>query len=135
MIAGLIAAASLVALVPLYMSYCRALLVSARKVELSDRVSVLADVGGGVSGDDFDRIVQLVRLCPVYDDDHSSVRAVTLYYRLVQALGRIATGVSPAVVLWTDRECGHCSHFAAVVLDRCISSSRSLFTEQASDRL
>jgi hypothetical protein len=134
MISGLIAAASLVALFPLFVSYCGTVLASARKRELSDRVSALADMGGrSASADDFGRILQLVRLCPEYDADRTGVRAIAIYYRMIHALDGVFGGLSPGLAAWTERERGDCSHFAAVVLDRCISSSRSLFTQQASD--
>lgn len=134
MISALIAGASLVALGPLFVSYCGTLLASARKLDLSDRVSALSDMSGRrISADDFDRILQLVRLCPEYDADRAGVRSIAIYYRVIYALGRIFGSTSPALAAWTERERADCSHFAAVVLDRCISSSRSLFTQQASD--
>jgi hypothetical protein len=134
MISALIAGASLVALAPLFVSYCRTLLALARKLELSDRVSALSDMSGrGVSADDFDRILQLVRLCPEYGADRAGVRNIAIYYRVIHALGRVFGAMNPALAAWAERERTNCSHFAAVVLDRCISSSRSLFTQQASD--
>jgi hypothetical protein len=136
MIAALIAGASTVAILPLFVSYCGTVLASERRVDLSDRVSALADVEDRkVSADDFDRILQLVRLCPEYDADRAAVRAVTIYFRGVHALERVFGRLSPDLTAWTMRERANCSYFAAVVLDRCISSSRRLFTQQASDHL
>jgi hypothetical protein len=136
MIAALIAAASLIALFPLFVSYCGTVLAAARGVELSDRAAALAQTDGrGVSADDFNRILQLVRLCPEYDADRSCVRAIAIYYRLIHALSRFLGEFNPSLAGWVERERAHCSHFAAVVLDRSICSSRSLFTEQAGDRL
>lgn len=136
MIAILIAAASLVALFPLFVSYCGTVLSSARKVDLSDRVSALAEMSGrSVSADDFDRILQLVRLCPDHNAERASVRSIVIYRRLIHGLGRRFGGLSPRLADWTERERANCSHFAAVVLDRCISSSRNLLTEQTSDNL
>jgi hypothetical protein len=134
MIAALIAGASTVGLPPLFVSYCGTVLDSARGVELSDRVSALADVEDRkVAADDFDRILQLVRLCPEYDTDRPAARAITIYYRALQALERIFGSLSPDLAAWTARERADCSHFAAVVLDRCVSSSRMLLMQQASD--
>jgi hypothetical protein len=134
MIAALIAGASTVALFPLFVSYCGTVLASARRVDLSDRVSALADVEGrNVAANDFDRILQFVRLCPEYDADRAAVRAITLYYRALQALEHVFGATSPDLAAWTARERANCSHFAAVVLDRSISSSRRLITQQASD--
>src|SRR5277367_918657 len=134
MMASLIAAVSLAALVQVFVSYCRSVLASARKVELSTRVVALAGMEGeSLAADDFDRVLQLVRLCPEHDMDRTGVRAIGTYYRLLQVLRRMIGAFNPGVAVWTERESRSCSHFAAVVLDRSISSSRSLFTQQASD--
>ena len=47
-----------------------------------------------------------------------------------QRLQRLIPGFGP----WTERERQSCSHFAAVALDRRISYSRDLFTQQVADR-
>jgi len=134
--AALIAAVSLAALVQVFVSYCRTVLASAGKVELSARVVALAGMEGeSLAAGDFDRVLQLVHLCPEYDADRTGVRAIGTYYRMLQVLDRLAGAFNPGVATWTEREGRSCSHFAAVVLDRCISSSRSLLTQQASDHL
>lgn len=136
MMAILIGAVSLAALAQLFMSYCRSVLASARKVELSDRVRELADMSGkSLAADDFDRFVQLVHLCPEHDADRAGIRAVGAYYRLLHALGDKFGAHISGLAAWVDRERESCSHFAAVVLERSILSSRSLVTQQAGDRL
>src|SRR5271154_3188941 len=136
MMAALIAAVSLAALVQVFVSYCRSVLASARKVELSARVAALAGMeSDGLAADDFERVLQLVRLCPEHDGDRTGVRAIGAYYGLLQVLRRVIGAFNPGVAQWTEYEGRSCSHFAAVVLDRSISSSRSLFTQQAGDRL
>jgi hypothetical protein len=136
MMATLIAVVSLAAFVQVFVSYCRSVLASARKVELSGRVAALAGVEGeSLAADDFDRVLQLVRLCPEHDADRTGVRAIRIYYRLLQILSRSVGAFNPGMAIWTERESEGCSHFAAVVLDRCISSSRRLFTQKASDHL
>ncbi len=135
MIATLIAGASVVALFPLFVSYCQAVLASTRKIEVSERVAVLADARGRkLSADDFERILQLVRLCPEQDQARASVRAVTIYYRLIENTNRAFGEMSPGLRAWSERERRSCAHFAAIVLDRCICSSRSLIADQAGDR-
>jgi hypothetical protein len=136
MMATLIAVVSLAALVQVFVSYCRSVLASARKVELSARVTALAGMEGeSLAADDFDRVLQFVRLCPEHDADRTGIRAIGIYYRLLRILGRVIGTFNPRVAIWTEHERQGCSHFAAVVLDRCVSSSRSLFTQQASDNL
>jgi len=133
MIAAVIAAVSLVAFLPLYVSYCQAVLASAGKIDISDRVLALAEMNGErVCGGDFERIVQLVRLCPEYHADRAGIQAIVAYHRLLQVLGRTLGGVSPGLAAWAERQQACCSHFAAVALDRSISSSRTLFAQQAS---
>jgi hypothetical protein len=135
MIATLIAVVSLAALVQVFVSYCRSVLAAAGKVELSSRVVALTGMEGSPIAGDFDRVLQLVRLCPTHDADRTGVRAILTYYRLVQYLGRVIGPMYPDVIVWAEHEALSCSHFASVVLDRCISSSRSLFAEQAGDHL
>ncbi len=136
MMATLIAAVSLAALVQIFVSYCRSVLASARKVELSPRVVVLAGMQGeSLAADDFSRVLQLVRLCPEQHADQAGIRAVGSYFRLLQMLRRVVGRFNPDATVWIDEESKRCSHFAAVVLDRCISSSRSLFSQRVSDHL
>jgi hypothetical protein len=136
MITLLICLASLAALAQVFVSYCRSVLTSAKKVELSERVlEVALVISGSPSAEDFDRFFQLTRLCPEYDGDRSGIHAVAVYYDLLCLLGRVSSILTPKVTAWTLQERESCSHFAAVVLDRCISSSRNLFLEQASDGL
>jgi hypothetical protein len=136
MIAALIAAASLVALLPLCVSYCGTVLSSARKVEISERVTALIGARDKeLSAEDFERILQLIRLCPEVDADRGGVRAVATYDRLLHVSEKMLGPRWPSLAAWTQRERRDCSHFAAVVLDRSISASRSRFTQEASDPL
>jgi hypothetical protein len=135
-IAGFIAAVSLGALLPLFVSYCGTVLSSARKERISDRVAALTGSSDTeLDGDDFDRVLELVRLCPEVDADRAGVRAVTTYYRGLQLSVRVFGPHSPSLAAWINRERAKCCHFAAVVLGRCISSSRRLLSQQAGDQL
>jgi len=134
MIAALIAAISLLALAPLFVSYCGTVLSSARRVEPSDRARSLADVADrDISEGDFERILQLVRLCPEPEADRSTVRAIAIYFRTLGAVARAFRNASPQLADWAVRERANCSHFVAVVLDGCISSNHSLLTEQTDE--
>jgi hypothetical protein len=130
MMAALTGAISLAAFAQIFVSYSRSVLASARNVELSDRVRELADLGGKKpAADDFNRVVQLVRLCPEHDADRTGVRAIGAYYRLLDVLDARCGALSSSLAAWTKRERESCSHFAAVVLERSISYNRSLFTQ------
>src|ERR1700683_117327 len=136
MIATLIAVVSLAALAQVFASYCRSVLASAGKVELSSRVMALTGVEGSIPvAGDFDRVLQLVRLCPTHDADRAGVHAIVTYYRLVQYLGRVLGPMYPDVIAWTGQEAMTCSHFASAVPEQFIPPSRSLFAEQAGDHL
>jgi len=136
MITLFICLASLAALAQVFVSYCRSVAATARKTPLPQRVLEVAAVVSERPGpEDFDSFFQLVRLCPESGGDRGGFRAVAFYYDLLGLLGRLSVGLAPQVTAWTLQERESCSHFAAVVLDRCISSSRNLFLEQASDGL
>jgi hypothetical protein len=133
-IAVCIAGASVVTLLPLYVSSCRTTLASAVRVPLSDRVTGLLGVDESeLAADDFHRILQLVRMCPEHEADREGIRAVTVYYRTVALCKTLFGGIAPGFFDWSDVERQRCAHFAAVVLDRSISSSRRLLTQQASE--
>jgi hypothetical protein len=129
LIAACIAGASLIALLPLYVSSCRTILAAAERVSLSDRVTALT------GADDFERVLQLVRLCPELGTDREGIRAVRVYYQALRIVASLLGNLFPRLNSWSEFERRQCAHFAAVVLDRSISSSRKLFTLQASDQL
>jgi hypothetical protein len=136
MIAAFICVMSIAAFLELLVSYCRSILASSRKVELSARVREVAGIASQpVAADDFARLLQLVRLCPERGDDRTEIRAVGTYYGLLRVLGRAARPIVPGVTAWTELERQSCSYFAAVALDRRITYSRDLFTQQVADRL
>ncbi|MGA7916134.1 MAG: hypothetical protein WCA00_12920 [Candidatus Acidiferrales bacterium] len=136
MIAALICVISIAAFLQFFVSYCRSILASSRKFELSERVREVTGIADhDVAADDFNRLLQLVRLCPERGDDRSEIRAVGTYYSLLAVVNRASRSMVPALAAWTEQERQNCSYFAAVALDRRISYSRDLFTQQISDRL
>ena len=136
MIAGLIFVISFVALLQFFVLHCRSILAYSRRVELSDRIrEVTGLTGQSVSAGDFERLLQLVRLCPERGNDRKEIRVVGAYYALLDFLERVSRSFSPSLAAWTENERQGCSYFAAVALDRRISYSRDLFTQQVADRL
>jgi hypothetical protein len=135
-IAALIFVFSIAAFLQFFIWHCRSILASSRRVELSDRVREVTGVQDGSFGaEDFSRLVQLVRLCPERGDDQGEIRAVGTYYSLLDFFGRMARPAIPSMAAWAEQERVNCSYFAAVALDRRISYSRDLFTQQVADRL
>jgi hypothetical protein len=135
MIAAFICVISVVAFLQFFVSYSRSVVASSRKVQLSDRVREVAGIDAReVAADDFARLLQLVRLCPERGDDQTEIRAVGTYYGLLHILGDACRSLVPSVAAWTVQERQSCSYFAAVALDRRISYSRDLLTQQGGDR-
>ena len=121
MTAALILVASFVTLSQFFVSYCRSLVAAYLKVELSPEVRRMAELDSrDALGDEFPRLVQLVRLCPERGDDGLELHAVHAYYSLLSLL-RKALFVAPAVAMRVDRERAACAHFAAVALDRRVA--------------
>jgi len=136
MIASLIFVISFAALLQFFILHCRSILAYSRRVELSDRVREVTGIANqNVSAGDFDRLVQLVRLCPERGEDRKEIRVVGAYYSLLALLDRLTRSLIPSLAAWTELERQSCSHFAAVALDRRISYSRDLLTQQVADRL
>lgn len=135
-VAAIICVFSIAAFLQFFVWHCRSILASSLRVELSERVREVAGVEDRDFGaDDFHRLLQLVRLCPERGDDRGEIRAVGTYYGLLNVVTRLARETLPPVANWAEQERESCSHFAAVALDRRISYSRDLFTQQIADRL
>ncbi len=131
MILTLIYIALAIALAEFFIHYCRAILVSSRKIQLPESVCEVAGVDrAGVAPGDLERFLELVRVCPEETADGRSICAVCAYYGLVRALGRASRGLVPRVESWAEKEQRNCSHFAAVALDRRISRTRKLFAQR-----
>jgi len=134
MITALIGVASAAAVIQ-FVYYCRSALASVNGVELSAHALGVAGLKGGrLAPGDFQRFLELVRLCPEQRAERAGIRAVAVYYKLLCTVDRASHLLIPAFSAWAKREQQSCSHFAAVVLDRRISSSRELLLQHAADR-
>jgi len=130
-IATLIFVISFALLLQFFVSYCRSVIASSRKAELSERVCEVAGIRDQrVRGEEFARLTQLLHLCPGRGDDVGELRAVSVYYALLAATKKVVHPVSAAVARWAEDERESCSYFAAVALDRRISYSRELLAQQ-----
>lgn len=134
MIAALIAITSLAAAIQ-FLYYCRSALASTRKAEPSSHVlRVVGLENRRPNSGDFQRFLELARLCPEQGRDAAQMRAVATYYSLLRLLAQLSQESMPALSAWARGEQRVCSHFAAVVLDRRISSSRDLLMRHGIDR-
>ena len=134
MIAALIGITSLATAIQ-FVYYCRSALASTRNAEPSGHVLRAAGLQSGkTKSADFDRFLELVRLCPESGKDAAQIRGIAIYYRFVRLLAQLLEQPLPAVSSWATKEQCACAHFAAVVLDRRIASSRNLFLARGPGR-
>lgn len=131
MMAALILICSLAALLQFFASYCRSLIAASSREPLSIQArDVTGVVGMTAPGEEFPRFVQLLQLCPERPEDRGPVRAVRVYYRLLNLLRAAGSSLAPQVASWAESERARCAYFAAVILDRRIAFSRSMLAQQ-----
>ena len=130
MMAALILACSIVFLLQFFVSYCRSLIAASARHELSAEVLDVTGLSKATSGEDFARVLQLLLLCPDRPEDRSEVRAINVYFRLLNFIRGTLARATPSIQAWTERERGKCTYFAAVTLDRRIAFSRDLLAQQ-----
>jgi hypothetical protein len=119
MIPALLLLLSIAALVQFSFAFCRSLLLTYSKVELSDRVREVTGLSGEtVEVGEFSRLMNLVFLAPDPGDDAMEIRSVTLYHALVVVARWFVSRVWEAGCNWCENELRRCAHFAAVTLDR-----------------
>lgn len=136
MIAAVIFALSFFALLQFFVFYCRSVIAASRNEMLSPQARDVTGISGAnVRGDEFQRILELLQLCPELRADRNEIRAVHLYYSLLSFLRGTLAQLLPDLSAWTERERGGCAYFVAVALDRRIAFSRNLMAQQMSDNL
>lgn len=133
MIAAAILVISVVGLAQFFVAYCRSLIAAYKQVDLSEDAREVTGIEDHlVHGDDFRRLLQLVRLCPEAGDDAFEIGAVRLYFRLLTRLRSLGAVLSPRLTHWAEQERAGCAYFAAVALDRRIAHNRDLLAQQRS---
>ena len=136
MMAALILAVSIAALLQFFVSYCRSIIAACSRRDLSEQVREVTGIESRVvRGDEFHRLLQLVRLCPEPGDDRGSLRAVRIYYGLLSGLDALVRHLVPGLAAWAESERQGCAYFAAVALEHRIAYSRELMAQQMTNRL
>ena len=136
MIAALIFVVSVAFLVQFFVAYCRSLVAASYQVELSEQAhEVTGIVDRLVKGEDFKRVLQLIRLCPEPGDDRLKLRAVRAYFALLNLLRASFRSLAPRIAAWAAQELANCTYFAAVALDRRIAYNRELVSRHLANRL
>ncbi len=130
MMAAIIFAISLVTLFMFFVSYCRSMMASAARQELSEEVRDVTGIRERASAQDYTRVVQILELCPEPPEDRTGLRAVSFYYSCLNIGRETISRIVPALKSWTEQEQAGCAYFAAVALDRRISFNREMLAQQ-----
>ncbi len=130
MMAAIIFVCSAVLFLQFFVFYCRSLIAVSSKQVLSPEVQDVTGISRSASGEDFARVMQLLQLCPERPEDRKSIRAIGVYFSLLNFLRSTIARMVPSMRVWTESERGHCAYFAAVALERRISFSRDMLAQQ-----
>jgi hypothetical protein len=133
MIAGLIFILSFLTLLQFYVSYSRSLIAESQEHRLSEQTREICGLSARtLTGDQFERLQQLIALCPESGEDGFKVRAVALYFEMLGVVQIASRWVLPSVAPWIEAERGGCAYAAAVALDRRIAYNRMIISQQLS---
>ncbi len=135
MIAALIFVIAIAGFLQFFVSYCRSLIAAYERVDLSEQAREVTGISNRhVKGQDFARLLQLVRMCPEPGDDSREIGAVRTYFELLSVARAVFRRIAPSLEQRMERERESCAYFAAVALDRRIAHSRGLMAEQLSNQ-
>jgi hypothetical protein len=109
---------STVAMLQLGLSYCRAILAGFAEHGISSRTREMGALAeGAMRGEDFGRLMSLIRVCPHSGNDGFQLLLVRTYFTSLGAIGMFGRS-SHNLVDWAATERRNCTHAAAVMLDR-----------------
>lgn len=133
MIAALIFTVSFLTLLQFFVSYSHSLVAASLEQELSEQAREICGFSAKTArGDQFDRLLRLIALCPECRENHFEVQAVVLYFRMLSLASLLLRRALPSVARWVDAERGGCAYAAAVALDRRIAHNRMMLIQQSS---
>lgn len=130
MMAALVFVVSVVIFLQFFVFYCRSLIAVSSKQPLSPEVQDVTGIQRAASGEDFNRVMQLLHLCPERPEDRKGIQAIGAYFRMLSFLRSTIAPLVPSMKAWTESERGHCTYFAAIALERRISFSRDMLAQQ-----
>jgi len=124
MIPALIFTFSLCALGQFALAYCQSLLLAYAKVEISEKTLQLIGANREVfEASDFNRLMVLARKEHNPADDVTEIRTIKLYQGFLQVVRFLVSPLGSGATGWFDGDLLRCTHFAAVTLDRRLSSA------------
>jgi hypothetical protein len=127
MFSAMLLAISTIALAQFGVYYWRALVAGVAVEPISERVFSAAKVDKGqLSGDDFRSLEELHGLTPDLRTGASGLGLVPMYFKIIQAVGKLTAGRIEAVAAWAERERILCARYAAVQIDRRLQANLAL---------
>jgi len=125
MMAAMIFVVSMVTLLMFFVSYCRSLMAAYSRHALSNEVRDVTGIKDLPTARDYVKVMQLLQLCPERPDDRAGLRAVSIYFDILDVTQRSIARLVPQLRNWTEHERASCANFAAVALDRRIAFNRA----------
>jgi len=127
MLSVMILAISIVALAQFALYYWRAVVTGVAAQPVSGQVLAAACLDTGIlRGDDYRSLAQLHKLTPDLHAGRSSLGLVPLYFRIIQAIGMLASGRITGLADWAESERVLCARYAAVQVDRRLQANLAL---------
>jgi hypothetical protein len=124
MFATMILAIAIVALFQFAIYYWRAVLTGVASVSVSSQVLEAAHAHDTeLRGSDFRRLASLYDLTPELQRGGSGLGLVSLYFSVVRKAEVLFGKLSPAVMIWGEREMALCARYAAVQIDRRLQAN------------
>lgn len=130
MMAAIIFLISVVTLFMFFVSYCRSMMASAARHELSDEVREVTGIQETATASDYVRVAQILELCPERPEDRAAFRAVSVYHACLHSAQQPFSRALPVLKSWIEQEQASCAYFAAVTLDRRISFNREMLAQE-----
>ena len=123
----LILAISVVALTQFGAFYWRAVVVGIAAQPVSEQVLAAANVDTRtLRGEDYRSLAQLHKLTPDICAKSSGLGLVPLYFKIIHAIGKLASGRIAALANWAESERVLCARYAAVQVNRRLQSNLQL---------
>ncbi len=127
MLSVMILAISIVALAQFALYYWRAVVTGVAAQPVSGQVLAAACLDTGIlRGDDYRSLAQLHKLTPDLHAGRSSLGLVPLYFKIIQAIGTLASGRITGLAHWAESERVLCARYAAVQVDRRLQANLAL---------
>ncbi len=127
MFSVLLLAISIVALAQFGVFYWRAVVAGIAAQPVSGQVLAAANVNTGrLRGEDYRSLAQLHKLTPDICAQSSGLGLVPLYFELIHAIGKLASGRIAALAEWAESERALCARYAAVRIDRRLQANLEL---------